>query len=60
MNIINVPFSPLTSFKDNFLFSVERRLKFFAFSPKLQIGVSVCHLKCINKLWGPYFEFFFF
>ena len=28
-------------FKDIFFFSVERRLKFLAFSPKLQIGVSV-------------------
>jgi hypothetical protein len=41
MNIIKVPFSPLISFKDNFLFSVDSKLKFFAFSPKLQIGVLV-------------------
>ena len=37
----NVPLSPLTLSKDIFLFSVESRLKFFAFSPKLKIGVFV-------------------
>ena len=36
MNIIKVPFSPLISSRDIFLFSVESKLKYFAFSPKLQ------------------------
>ena len=41
MNIIRVPFFPLTSSKDIFLFSVDCKKKFFAFSPKLQTGVLV-------------------
>jgi hypothetical protein len=41
MNITKVPFLPLILSRDTFLFSVDNKLKSFAFSPKLQIGVSV-------------------
>jgi hypothetical protein len=41
MNITKVPLSPLTISKDIFFFSVDKRLKSLAFSPKLQIGVLV-------------------
>ena len=46
INITKVPFFPLTSFKDRFLFEVESNLKSFAFSPNLQTDdlVSVIFL----------------
>ena len=41
INIIKVPFSPLTSFKEIILLSVEFNSKFSAFFPKSHIGVFV-------------------